>query len=690
MKKQMTMNKYQQVIPLNICLFCLSFGIIQAQTNSKLDGWVVLQNSKWRTGKVEYIANAQVKATMATPTLSDSKGWFSLLFANIPNGRKVKLSIAKSQMRIVNEKVIEEASFTGHAEELKIVMCNAEDFDLCVEKYYNVSRTELQKTYDRRVAVLNRNSDADKRRLLDSMRSEMNREVKTREEAMALLEEQRKNLEEKAWTFANSFATVNLDDESDTYQQAFKAFTEGDIQRTIDILNAVDLEKRLNENNRQIAVRDATMKDLSAKNDTSRRQIAQDVRSALLLANSYQLKYQHRETQHWFEVALRNDSMNMTILNDYTQYLYELAEFPKATIYNDMALKRVQLLRQNPDSSLYTEGYAMALYHRALLLSRKATEPLEIQATCHKALPLFEQLAQTDTLKGLMRGRLMSELAQAYGWEATNRGDSLSVVWYKNALSIYEQPVSLRMQNNLLFYQSIAYLGLGNTFRYMKKLDDSENECQKAIALRLKLFQQDSFRYAPYLGLAYTMLATTLNINNKSDNAIKALEKSIRYSSVSMLNNPEYSFREIIRAKIEWSISLNAKKQFESADNMLDSAWVKIETIRNHYTAEWLEPLIEEVAIKKRALIIEYIKIDKLSNAENRANKLCKLSINNPEILAIYAIVLIINSKYEKGLETLELIKEDKNYEIRAALKYFEKKGISHPGFIRLRNQFGI
>lgn len=677
--------------PFSILLVLLTLNGIVAQQNSKLDGWVVLQNSKWKTGKVEYIANAQVRATMSTPTLSDSKGWFSLAFLNVPNGRKVKLSVAKTGLKVVNEKVVEEAAFTGHNEELKIVMCDAADFELAFNNYYQVSQKELQKTYDRRLAVLNRNNAAEKNALLDSMNREMKRAVSTREEAIAVLEEQRKQLEAKAWDLAEAFSVVNLDDQSENYQRAFRAFTEGDIQGTINILNNADIEKNLKDNNRQIALIDSTVQVLSSKKDSAVLKKGQLVKEALLSAQAYSLRYDFNKTQYWYNVAVENDSLNFTILNEYTAYLYDLGEFEKSFNINKITLERARRLRQTADSVLYTEGYAMALYFKALLLSRKATDHKTTQEVCLTAMPLFQELGQIDTLKWLMHGQLMSELAQAYGFEGTDRGDSLSEVWYKNALVVFQQPVGSRLQNKYLFYKSVAHLGLGNTLRYMKRYDEAEAECLNAVAIRRQLFNKDTLQFAHLTALSLTMLAAVYTEKKAFNKAIDTLRKSIEYSLINLVSTPLYSYREMLRAQSRIAEIYVDLENTDSLEVILDSMMIKINflILRDSIVEQWLTGLLYDWIDSRNHLTTMYLKKQNIQDAFEKARETYEFQPKDNRAQVNYACVLVLNNQYLQAVSLLENVNINKPF-LNSAIEYFKKNNINHADFARLKIHFGL
>ena len=342
------MNLHPLKYPLSILLLgCAVFHLSAQPQDIALRGSVVLQNSKTLTGKTEYLPTVSVKSLKATPTLSDANGLFKLVFASVSMGAKTEIKAWKTGFTVVNAEVLKEAVIIGRTDTLKIVMCNLAQFEENKQRFYDISTENVQRELSRRVAKLQRANAQDKRRLMDSLQNEMNIKLNSSDDAIAQLNARSKALEEQLERIATDFATVNLDDASETYRLAYTAFTEGDVNGSLKILNAIDLKKRLGENVKLMGRRDTLISVMQRQNDTSRTQIAQDIQACLLAANNHSLLFQHREAQSWYETAIDYaDTTNLTLLNNYTNYLYEFGEFAKATQFNDIALQRARFLRQ--------------------------------------------------------------------------------------------------------------------------------------------------------------------------------------------------------------------------------------------------------------------------------------------------------------------------------------------------------
>ena len=63
-----------------------------------------MHNSRYKTGKIEYVKDAAVSADFATATSSDDMGQFQLRFRGMPTGTKVDVFLEKYGLEVVNDR----------------------------------------------------------------------------------------------------------------------------------------------------------------------------------------------------------------------------------------------------------------------------------------------------------------------------------------------------------------------------------------------------------------------------------------------------------------------------------------------------------------------------------------------------------------------------------------------------------
>ena len=127
-------------ILLFLLAYCLSPKIGLAQQDFTLHGVAVIQNSKYKTNKVEYVDGVNVWSNKgkSTPQTSDSKGAFSLIFSDVKLGGFVSIEAQKSGYDLVNQEELTEFTVPRY-EPAKLVFCSEGALEKNRAKYYNIS-----------------------------------------------------------------------------------------------------------------------------------------------------------------------------------------------------------------------------------------------------------------------------------------------------------------------------------------------------------------------------------------------------------------------------------------------------------------------------------------------------------------------------------------------------------------------
>ncbi len=300
-------------------LMTIAFVDASAQQDVKLPGVVVEQNSKLKSGQVVYVQGASINAIQATPQMSDARGRFTLVFADMPPGNVTQINVGRDGYEVVNSKVLQAAAITGRNAPLEIVMCKS---GLLYENqvlYYDIATDATRQLYERKLKILEqggKNKDA----LIAQLQKEMNRVITSKEEAVRSLKEQNQFQLSQSLALANKFVTINLDDESETYQRAFKAFESKDVEKAILVIDSVNLESRLNTNVEELRKEEASG-NYSLQNIEKRKlQIKQDISQCMFKARLHILKYDYNTARQTYLLALQYDSSN-------TENLLEVGSF---------------------------------------------------------------------------------------------------------------------------------------------------------------------------------------------------------------------------------------------------------------------------------------------------------------------------------------------------------------------------
>lgn len=321
----MTITK--KIIWLLIAMFLCN--AIIAQQDVKLPGVVVELNSAFNTGKVIYLSNAEIKAAGAAPQLSDAQGEFTLIFADKPIGNVAKIYASKNGYEVVNHEVIKEAAVMGRNSPLKVVMCKADFLYENQIAYYNIGKEAALKSFDERMTILKKEGK-EKDQLIAKMEKEFNQKITSVNLANNLLLNELQQTQEKARALADNFLTVNLDDESEEYKEAFCRFLDGDIDGAQQILAQINLAQRLETNTKEkkkeIAIISQAQKSVFKRD----KQIIQDIANCIFKAQLHQIKFEYDEAADMYELALKYDSDNPFIQYEYALILIKQNKFNKA------------------------------------------------------------------------------------------------------------------------------------------------------------------------------------------------------------------------------------------------------------------------------------------------------------------------------------------------------------------------
>ncbi|WP_282773948.1 tetratricopeptide repeat protein, partial [Phaeodactylibacter xiamenensis] len=336
----------------NLLILTLSLIIcwhVNAQQDVTLPGVVVEQNSKFNTGKVNYLSNAQVKSPGAGSKLSDANGKFTLVFADKPFGNVARIYASKNGFEVVNAEELKKAAVLGRRAPLKVVMCQEGQLYENQVAYYKIAKDAALASYQKRVSILQKEG-REKDRLLAEMQVEFNQEIKTVTQANDLLKEQLKATEQRAQELADKFVTVNLDDQSESYQRAFNAFLDQDIDRALTILDSVDLKRRLATNTAEKEKEEALIGELEESMASRDEQIEQDINQSVFKARLYILKYEFTKAEEMFELALQYSPEDEELIFEFAFFLQEQNRFKKAIKRYEEALEKYRTLAEkNPD-----------------------------------------------------------------------------------------------------------------------------------------------------------------------------------------------------------------------------------------------------------------------------------------------------------------------------------------------------
>jgi len=300
--------------------------ILFAQQDIPISGLVVEQNSKINSGIINLIANVSVTSPGATPTISSIKGNFTLVFNSKPIGNLATVYAEKNGYEVVNHKELENTSIVGRQTPLKIVMCQEGQLYKNQIEYYNIANQIIRQQYELKITQLN--SDIETQTItLPQLSRKYNKEIQSTEEAIEVLYSEYQTLSTSLEELSLKFATINLDDQSEDYAQAFEFLKNGNILLAIETLDSIQIEKRIAFNINQLGKEKSISDKVYSSLEGRIKEIQQDINQVILKAQLHQLVYEFDKAEECYLLALKYDSTNVDLIRDIANFYYQQNSF---------------------------------------------------------------------------------------------------------------------------------------------------------------------------------------------------------------------------------------------------------------------------------------------------------------------------------------------------------------------------
>lgn len=544
---------------LSLLLMACCLPTVYAQQDIALPGLVVEQNSKYRTGNYIYLSNAQIKATGAAPQRSDANGHFTLLFTDRPGGDVARIFADKEGYELVNDAELRQASIIGRLQPLQIVMCRVGQLYDNQVKYYNIAKDASIAAYQRKLAVLEKEG-REKDKLMATLRVQFNKDIKTKEEAMALLEQQRQTAEKQTKELADKWVTVNLDDESPAYQRAFAAFEAKDIELAKIILDSVDLEKRLKANSIGVMKDSLLIDTIRNRKAQKQSQIKQDVSMCVFKARLHVIDDEFALAEQFYDLAVKYDSVNFKVIFEAAVFLQEQNQFQKARTYYDKVLSQCKEANQ-----------IASVFNNIGSLLRTINEVVQARKAYQKALNIRRRLAAKNP------DVYLPDLAISLN----NLGALFSdIKEIAEARKLYEEALGIRKQlaakNPDVYLPDLAMTlnNLGNLLLANNKIEEARKRYEEALVILRQLSVKTPDLYLPDLAHTLNNLGALSNIINEMTSSRKLYEEALVMRRHLAVKNPDVYLPDLASTLNNLGVLLKAGNETGDARKYYEEALV--------------------------------------------------------------------------------------------------------------------
>jgi hypothetical protein len=325
-----------------------------------LKGVVTVQNSKIRTGRIQYVPNAQVEHPKAKPEASDSEGNFTLFVTGVKSGAQTAITVtppgAYRGYVVVNEREMQNITL-GRILPVYIYVCPQGELEQRKAELIGVN----MRHYEARI-------ENDRKRLMDELQSlkDRNDYLYARyveiSDSLKLLVENTDAMFERITDYAEKFVVENLDLRDDNYVKAYMCFSRGELDSVSFYIKEDDLDSResdlrkMEEDIRKMKKQVSILRESAGIKETYATESIKQLLKEWILLEWMTERTTGSETAALYEKIIRADTLNRQDALALAASLINGGKYAKAGKYFQMLL-----LLHEPLAGDDPESYGSAL-----------------------------------------------------------------------------------------------------------------------------------------------------------------------------------------------------------------------------------------------------------------------------------------------------------------------------------------
>lgn len=211
---------------ISLLLLVIFNSSVSGQVNS-LKGVVLMQNSNSTP-----ISGVRISDFGANITYTNDAGYFQLRYANKSPGDVIKLFVEMEGFEVINQRELETLFLPSDPNYVvKIILAREGERDQAALGYYQIIASSITKSFEERLKEIQIKYDS-----LGELKS------KEYEVEIARLQTQKNASISSAKELAENFSKVDLDNSSIIYRRALNHFIVGEIDKTIEVLDSIELK----------------------------------------------------------------------------------------------------------------------------------------------------------------------------------------------------------------------------------------------------------------------------------------------------------------------------------------------------------------------------------------------------------------------------------------------------------------
>ncbi|MCI4667159.1 MAG: hypothetical protein MRZ79_03295 [Bacteroidia bacterium] len=485
-------------------------------------GIITLQNS----GK-KAVEGAEIGAPpWGKTTVTDSKGDFELIFSGKGAGYESFLKVRKPGYEVVNKEALFH-TLTVEGEGLSLYMCKEGEWQKNAILYYGINEKNLTRRYEAKIASLRVKMSGEQSSLTDSLKG-----LQAKYEAAL----------SQAKTLAQKFATTNLDDVSDLYNEAFALFREGKIAASIEVLNEDALDEQYRRIQKEIKDGKEWITIGEEKKAIGKDALESGIKNYLLRAELLTIDLRFDEADRAYRKAVDADTSRWETAVTYAQFLNGQGRHEEAVIQNKKGLRSTEKWFEK---ALSLNGLGISYFELGEFGLAKEEFEKAIDCFGEKAEFLFFSPGKTHVGFIHIYTTALGNLSSCYLIE-NNLGKAKElmkeVIKISGLLEVKPGMVQLSTKTDLsILYPSanfFNYFQLGELFLLSNQPDSAILYSNKGLAYVDQLMAFNSYQYEPKKALYYDLLGKAHLSRRNLNEAKNSFEIAVRLTRELEEKNP--------------------------------------------------------------------------------------------------------------------------------------------------------
>lgn len=588
-------------ILLSIALICLPISV-SSQTTTQRGVTYRYNGNKERTplGNVTITYNGNKRTTLS----NEHSGEFTLTLDNCKMGERIGVvTVKKRDMMVFNKQAVEEWSV--RKEPLRLILCDADEFERQKENLINIGKREAKRKYDRQKAAF-------EQQLRESRIKQQEYESEL-DKAYEELERARKHMDE----YADLFARIDESEIDTLAQRAVALFNQGEVNVAIRLFEQGNYMEKLDK-----AIKTSQQADqLKAVAEQSKKQATEDSLKALESLKAQIEAYKvNNEWQKAGELlkGLADKLQTVQSMADYAGFCAQQKDYETSKRYLQKAIdmQERQLDKGSNDWQLRMFGLCHSLGDILRLNKEFASSELQLKKslellsalsssteTYHQELfevrntlgNLYENAQQYDKAERefLEAERLANSLpTDANGQLLARIHNNLGVLYfrtrhfaqsetnylkcrdyYQQRLGIMSNTIPANSQDEYLRYHYAGLLlNLANLYKGINRFDDSKACFNQTVSMVQKLSEFNREAYEPLSAMVYKDFAMLLRMVKSYRESTEMGSEAVTRFRTLAIRNPQAFNPYLAITLYELGETYGMESQHQQAEAYLNEA----------------------------------------------------------------------------------------------------------------------